>query len=392
MNTNTLVKFSNIHQARRGTMVALALLAFPAILFLFSSCAGRQTAAGESHPNGYLHYAQLLKIEPSDSFTICEVMDAWHSGRVKQRYILVPRSDRMPQKHPDGTIVRTPLCHAVVFSGVHASLLCDLGATERIGGLCDLIYIMRPELHKAVSRGTIANMGSSNQPDLEKIVSRHTDALLVSPFENATYGAIEKLNIPIVECVDYMEATPLGRAEWMRFFGLLFGCKAAADSLFSSVETNYTTLAATVQKTKSRPSLLIDRKQGSIWYVPGGQSYLGTMFKDAGARYCFADHKESGSVSLSFETVYQKAHDADLWLIKDGSATDLTYNQMVQDFAPYQEFRAFRQHHLWYCNTFKVPYFEEAPFHPDLLLKDYIKVVHPELLPNYTTRYFHPMK
>lgn len=392
MKNHTQQQHFHTKRAYHHAWDTLFALSFLFAHLLLTGCAGKQAETIQGAKDGGIQYAQLLKIEHADSFTVCDVMDAWNKGRTLHRYILIPRSAPMPTQCPKGTVVRTPLERAVAFTSVHGSLLCDLGAMKQLCGVCDYDYIMRPELRQAVTSGKLANMGMSTQPDLEKMIASHADALLVSPFQNASYGGIEKLNIPLIECADYMEATPLGRAEWMRFFGLLFGREATADSLFKIVEKNYTELTATVQKTTTRPTLLIDQKQGGAWYVPGGKSYLGSLYKDAGANYCFANNAESGSVSLSFETVFQKAHAADLWLIKSGGPTDLTYKQLQQDFAPNAQFKAFQEHHIWYCNSMKVPYFEEAPFHPDFLLKDLIKIFHPEILPDYQTRYFFPMK
>ena len=162
-------------------------------------------------------------------------------------YVLVDKEKSLPADLPEGTLVRTPLSKAVVYSSVHCGLLDQIGALESIGGVCDLKYIKLPEVQDGCRTGSIADVGNGMNPDMEKIIDLHPDAIMLSPFENSGgYGRVEKLDIPIIECADYMETSALGRAEWMRFYGLLFGEAQKADSLFAEVEKNYNELKALV--------------------------------------------------------------------------------------------------------------------------------------------------
>lgn len=352
--------------------------------------AGQGTGTARSDSIAFRH-ASLLHVERADSYAVADIRDAWHPGRLLHRYVLVPRSQPLPQHVPEGTLVRTPLRRAVAFTSVHAALLAELAGTGSICGVCDAEYITLPAVRQALDRGEITDMGSSVQPATERIIAARADALLVSPFENAGYGAIGRLGIPLIECADYMETSALGRAEWMRFFGLLFGCEQRADSLFNAVESRYAALSRRALETKSRPTLLCDRKEGAAWYMPGGRSTLGRLYADAGADYLFAESRESGSVPLSFETVYAKAREADVWLIKYGSRESLSYESLRRDFSPYAQFRAWQERRIFACNTFQVPYYEETPFHPDLLLADIVAILHPEALPGHRFRYYRPM-
>ena len=212
---------------------------------------------------------------------------------------------------------------------------------------------------------------------------------MLSPFENSGgYGRLGKLDIPIIECADYMETSSLGRAEWMRFYGLLFGKAAEADSLFARVEADYLRWAGKVADIEDKPTVFADLKSGATWYVPGGRSTVGRTFADAGADYVFSDLKNSGSSPLSFETVYEKAKDADIWLIKYNMPEDKTYRDLKNDYAPYVGFRAFRERRVYGCNTGRVPYYEETPFHPEWLLEDLIKIFHPDVAKTEGGRYF----
>ena len=197
-----------------------------------------------------------------------------------------------------------------------------------------------------------------------------------------------KLGVPLVECADYMETSPLGRAEWIRFYGRLFGRAAEADSVFAQVERSYRALASKVAGAGHRPKVLSDLKSGSAWYVPAGRSTTGRIYADAGGDYVFAGLEGSGSVPMSFETVYGKARDADIWLIKYNAPVDKTCDDLRRDYAPYAGFKAFQDRQIYGCNTAARPFYEETPFHPERLLADLVKMFHPELSGSRDMRYF----
>ncbi len=367
-------------------------IALAMTLFL-SACGGGSKAsstfdAGTEIP---LHHASYLTLSQTDDYTVARLRNPWDTTRVLHTYILIDRERKMPSHLPEGTVVRTPLQKSVVYSSVHCSLLKQLGALESIGGVCDLDYIRLADIHEGTRSGRIADIGSSLSPDIEKLIDLHPDAILLSPYENSGYGRVEKLNIPIIECADYMEVSPLGRAEWMRFYGLLFGRGAEADSLFNEVEKNYLELKALTEPLTHRPTVFCELKSSSAWYVPGGKSFIANFYADAGADYVFAEDTHSGSFPQSFETVFDKAQNADFWLIKYNQAIDKTYRELQQDYAPYAGFRAFQQRKVYACNTGNINYYEDTPFRPDGLLKDLIRIFHPEVVKDAEAVYFTPL-
>ena len=370
--------------------VTLLFLMLTQVLFL-SACSGKDKTvsvfiSGDTIP---LRYADNLTLVSYPDYTIATLRNPWDTLKTLHTYILVPASQPLPAHLPEGTIVRTPLRKSVIYSSVHCSLMDKLGAAGSIGGVCDLKYIKLPVIQDGYRNGTVTDCGDGMNPDMEKIIDLHPDAILLSPFENSGgYGRVEKLNIPIIECADYMETSALGRAEWMRFYGLLFGEAQKADSLFAEVEKNYNELKALVAPLSYAPSVISELKNGSAWYVPGGKSTSARIYADAGANYVFADDEHSGSVPLAFETVFDKGQNADFWLIKYNQAIDKTYKELEQDYAPYTGFRAFKERNIYGCNTGKVDFYENSPFHPDRLLKDLIKIFHPTLLEGYELKYF----
>lgn len=338
--------------------------------------------------NGTLAYARWLLMDDSTA----TVLNPWRQGQVLHTYRLPTATAESSSVHGDNT----PYRHAVSATSLHAFLAHRLGAMDRIAGVMDADYIVAPEL-KAALRDTM-DMGNSQSPNLERIKAAGCDLIFASPFENAGYGALETLGVPIVECADYMETSPLGRAEWMRFYGRLLGRAAQADSLFQAEEAAYQALC-TRDQSAAWPTVLLGKRDGQAWYVPGGSSYLGALLDDADAHYVFAEEASTGSIPLDFETVYSRAKDADLWLFTyaapptdDGSFAPMTYAALAAEDERYTHFRAFRKRHIWACNTLAVPYYDALPWSPAALLRDVVLIVHPERAPGEKPKFFHPVK
>ena len=371
-------------------MKKLYYLSIVTIVLLLSACGGGgKTSSAFEGKVLPLKYAENLTLIQSEGYTEARLRNPWDTTSILRTYILVDKDKEVPNHLPEGTLVRTPLSKALVYTATHCNLIHELGAVKSIGGICEIQYIKVPEIVEGCANGTIVNAGEGTNPDIEKIIDLHPDALLLSPYENSGgHGQVEKLKIPIIECADYMETSALGSAEWIRFYGLLFGREALADSIFAEVEKNYNDLKVLATAQQARPRLMCEVKSGSAWYVSGGRSTTGKLYADAGADYIFASYPNAGGVPLSFETVFDKAQDADVWLMKYNHPKDKTYQSLQEDYAPYANFKAFKDKNIYHCNTAYRPYYEDFPFHPDRVLKDLIKIFHPSLLPEHELKYF----
>ena len=359
------------------------------------SCGGRKTSASQAEGDTVrFKYATQLTVVKYDHYTVVSLKNPWKEGMILHQYILVPDTAdsslfTLHSSLPNGTIIRTPLKRAVMFTTVHCAMLMDFGKQDCISGVADLKYIKIPWIQQQVRDGKITDVGDGMSPVIEKIIDEHPDALFLSPFENSGgYGKVEELDIPIVECADYMESSPLARAEWLRFYGMLFGCEQHADSLFQVVDENYHKLKAQAAKAKTKPSVLVDKVTGSVWYVPGGKSTIGQMIQDANASYPWASDEHSGSVSLPFETVIEKAGEADVWLFRYSGQHDITYDELLGEHHGYDHFRAFTHRNAYGCDVERSLFYEESPFHPDRLLNDLIRILHPDLTDLAPLRYY----
>ena len=428
-------------------------------LLVLTACQGGKTTAGEAEEGDTLkmEYAKLLTIvkhgekaadkegasETSDEkasetigdnagyqYVEVNIANPWKAGTLLHRYILIPKGEegdktvtRLALQRTSGMgcttdTVRTPVERSAVFIAPHCQLMYELGCQQAIRGVCDLNYINIPDVRKraasagkassgnASAQNSIVDCGSSMAPDIERIIALKPEAILVSPFENSGgYGKLDKLRIPLIEAADYMESSPLGRAEWMKFYGMLFGkdknisttaagkaseatagkaseailpasCELRADSLFAQIEKEYLDLKAEAGKLPKGLSILTERKTGGVWYVPGGQSTIGILLKDANARYIFSDDKHSGSLPMSPEQILAKGKQVDVWAFKYFGGAPLSQVQLLQEYDGYKALAAFSRGNIYQVDTSTVPYFELTSFHPELLLREFIILAH----------------
>lgn len=378
---------------------------------LMAACQGGKTAAADAEAGDTLEmkYAKLLTIvkhgdgeESSDAaegidYQYAEVIIAnpWKAGTMLHRYILIPKGKEgdktvamLAKRRSTGArcttdTVRTPVESNLVFTAPHCQLLTELGCQNAITGVCDKDYINIPDIKSRAQADAkvahpIMDCGSSMQPDIERIIALHPEALLISPFENSGgYGKLDKLRIPVIETADYMETSPLGRAEWIKLYGLLLG-SSKADSLFSAIEKEYLQLKAEAAKLPLGLSILTERKTGNVWYVPGGKSTMGILLRDAHARYIFADDTHSGSLSMSPEQIIAKGNQVDVWAFKYFGGNALTKQDLLAEYQGYQALKAFQTGTVYETDTSCEPYFELTSFHPEILLREFIILSHPE--------------
>lgn len=424
------------------------LLCGATVALLMAACQGGKTAAADAEAGDTLEmkYAKLLTIvkhgdgedasgngEGADyQYAEAIVANPWKAGTLLHRYILIPKGEEgdktvamLAKRRSMGArcttdTVRTPVERSAVFIAPHCQLMYELGCQQAIRGVCDLNYINIPDVRKraasagkassgnASAQNSIVDCGSSMAPDIERIIALKPEAILVSPFENSGgYGKLDKLRIPLIEAADYMESSPLGRAEWMKFYGMLFGkdknisttaagkaseaavgkaseatllasCELRADSLFAQIEKEYLKLKAEAGKLPKGLSILTERKTGNVWYVPGGQSTIGILLKDANARYIFSDDKHSGSLPMSPEQILAKGSQVDVWAFKYFGGAPLSQVQLLQEYDGYKALAAFNRGNIYQVDTSTVPYFELTSFHPELLLREFIILAHGE--------------
>ncbi len=365
------------------------LIVLSSVAMILSSCGGKTSRVQEAGDTLSLKYATLLTIVRHEGYTTAEIQNPWKKGKVLHSYVLVPRDKDVPNGIQHGTVIRTPVERAAVFTTVHCALLNTLGHVDDIVGVADLKYIKIAAVQERVRQGLTADCGGGLNPVVEKIMDIKPDIIMLSPFENAGgYGKLEEINIPLIECAEYMETSPLGRAEWMKFYGLLYGEEQRADSLFGVVDSCYQHLKQVASAAGEGRSVLLDRMVGSVWYVPGGRSTIGQMVKDAGGHYAWSEDNHAGSLALPFETVLERAGDSEVWMFRYSSDHEQNYHELLSEQPGYSQLKAFQQRSAYGCNVEQSLFYEESPFRPDFLLSDFIQILHPQQNSSVPLRYY----
>lgn len=281
-----------------------------------------------------------------------------------------------------GVVLVAAVCLLAV-RGIPETVLSAGQQDEAAAGQCPLVAV-----DATPYRGLMQMLGvgdrcidfsSQMKPDVEKIVASGAEMFMVSAYDGVDLSKYRRMNLQLVECRDFMETTPLGRAAWMKKFGRLWDVGKRADSLYQVVETRYRELSARVYKTAARPAVFFDTMYGNMWYQPSKISTAGGMVADAGGRLPFDINLKGGSLAMSKEQVLSAAKDAEVWIIRYQGDRPMTLKQLADLSPVYSQFRAFREGNVWGVNTSKVAYFDEAPFRPDYLLEDMINILHPEL-------------
>ena len=341
------------------------------------SCTEKKAVQDSIHSE--THYASLLKMQSLDNgMTLCQIVNPWKADNALAQYLLLPETERsfdvgelekIESIYGKCVVVSTPLRRMALTSSCHGYLLSQLGALDNVAVYCDAEYVEYASTKEKIANSQIINGGSSLSPNIETILSQRCDAIWISPFENVTAGNIAALPLTIIHCADYMENSPLGRAEWMRFYGRLVGKGTEADSLFNVVEVRYNAIK---EKTQERDSITIfaELPYQATWYVPGGNSTMGIMYRDAGYRYVWADDDHSGSLALSAEIVLEKAQYADCWVIKYMAEKDYELEDLLSLNDIYRQFKASQTGNVFGCNTNHSDFYDVMPFRPDSLLHE----------------------
>jgi len=337
-------------------------------------------------------YAKGFSVTSYPDYKEVTLRDPWDTTKILQNYILVEKNKPLPSNLPKGTLIRTPLTSVVAYSTIHCSTFDAIDVLSALKGVCEPEYIDIPYVQKGLSEGSIVNLGQASHPDIEKIIEISPEAIWATPLEGKTYGSIDKTGIPVIQTTDYMENTPLGRAEWIRFYSLFFDNESYVDSIFDITVKNYQEIKEKTANVSKRPTVFLDKMYSGSWYISGGNTFISEMLHDAGARYVWEDDSRINAVPLSFEQVLDKAGDADFWLIKYYQSLDLTYRELEKEYKPYSYFGAFKNRNTYGCNTNNKKYYEDLPIHPDYILQDMAYIFHPELFPGYSPRYYSKLK
>jgi len=341
---------------------------------------------------GFIHYAEGFTVVYRDGVKEVEVKHPFQGATVPQKYLLVPRGVNVPDHDESTQVIRIPLTSIACTSTTHIPLLDYLGESDKLTGFTSMDYISSEKIRKRVDGGYVMELGMDKNINLEKLLVLKPDMLMgyMISSDMGQFKKIRELGVPVVINAEYLEKHPLGRAEWIKFMALFFNKEKQADSVFRVVEREYQSTKKLVHRASSQPSVLSGVLYGDAWFLPGGENYASRILKDAGCGYLWRDDPSTGYLQLSFEAVYEKAHNADLWI---GVGTYESLQEIKNADLRYTRFKPFAKKSVYTYNARKgakggSEFMELGYLRPDIILKDLVKIAHPALLPEHRL-YFH---
>lgn len=357
------------------------------IVSILVSCKTEQKKSVLKEKNNHIKYAKGFDIQYFDNYKKLIIKAPYPDAKKQFEYVIIPKVKTIPEELKNLKIIRTPIERFVVTSTTHIPMLELLEVENKLVGFPNTQYISSSKTRQLITNGTIKELGKEENINTEILLELNPEMLVGFSLNNNNkmFENIEKAGIPVLLNGDWLEETPLGRAEWLKFFSVLFNKEKVADSIFNVIEKDYNDAVLLAKEAKSKPTILSGVQFKDVWNLPGGESFVAEFLKDANTNYLWATSKGKGSLSLSFESVFEKAQNADLW-IAPGHYT--SYTQLKEANQHYTQFDAFTSKKIYSFNNKTgenggVLYYELAPIQPHIVLKDIIKIAHPELLPNY---------
>ena len=354
------------------------------------------TAVTDSSATNRVQYAKGFSIYKHNGFSIVKITNPWPNATKAYTYILKEKNGIVPDSLKQNPVIAIPLKKIIVTSTTHIPSLEMLGVENTLVGFPNLDYISSEKTRARIDARKIRELGSNQNLNTEVILDLQPDLIVGFGIDNnnPTLDNLQKNGLKIMLNGDWNEQTPLGKAEWIKFFGALYGLDSKANSLFSEIVKEYKAALELAKRTTAKPTVLAGAIYENQWYLPHGNSWGSLFIKDAGAQYLWSESKGTGSLSLPFETVLEKAKDADFWI---GPAQFTSLEEMMADNPHYSQFKAFQDKNVYSFSNKKgktggLIFYELAPNRPDLVLKDMLKIFHPELLPDYKLYFFERLK
>ncbi len=347
----------------------------------------------------HLKYATGFKATDYGDYVALEVLKPWPNAKKTYKYAIIrSKSNRnwaIEKSRFDG-VIHTDINKIVVTSTTHIPALELLGVTNRLVGFPGTDYISSEHVRERIDKGFVKDIGKNETINTEVLLELNPQVVIGFGIEgaNKTFETIKNAGIPVIYNGDWAESSALAKAEWLKFFGVLFNKEHIADSIFNTIEKDYIQAKAIALKAKNIPRVLSGAMYKDVWYLPNGNSPEAQFLKDANTNYLWQSTAGNGSLALSFESVLENAQDADLWLNPSYYAN---LEQLQKANPLYANFKAFNTKSIFsFVNvtgkTGGVLYYEMGTARPDIVLKDLIKICHPELLSDYTPYFFKRLK
>jgi len=362
------------------------------IILIFISCDNK---APNTVTNTLEQHAQGFEIKKLVNYTKLTIKSPYPNSENDLNYFLVDSKTDLSQFKSSDVLIQIPIQQIVVTSTTHIPMLELLDVQHTLVGFPNTKYVSSEKTRTLIDENKIQELGTDSSINTEILIDLQPNLVMAFAMSagNKSLSTIQKSGIPVLYNGDWLEKTPLGRAEWIRVFGALYDLDKKADSIFKNIEVHYKNAKKLANNSKNTPTILSGVMFKDVWNLPAGESFVAQFLEDANTDYLWSDTNGTGSLQLNFENVLDKGKEAEIW-IAPGHYT--TKEQLLNASSHYIEFEAFNKNSSYtFANkkgkTGGVIYYELAPTRPDLVLKDIIKIAHPELLYNYEFTFFEKM-
>ena len=361
-----------------------------AVIALFCACSGKNakkqgadTASDEALVEMSVKYATGFSVRDSADIRLVDVGKHDHIALVKTDDAVVPEGY---------TKVKVPIQRTICMTSLQLSNFTVLDAHDVVKGLTGTKNLFNKDILARVKDGRIVKIGMEGNFDTEMVLAANPDVIFISPSKRGGYEAIKETGVTLVPHLGYQELDPLGQAEWIKFIGMFIGKEKEANEVFAGIEQRYKDLKSKASTATTRPTVFSGEMHYGTWHAVGGKNYLAQIFRDAGADYVIQDEETAGE-NLEFEKMYALAANADYWRILNSFPGDFSYEALKSSEPRNELFKAYKERKVIYCNMKQQPYYEITPVQPDVLLKDFVAIFHPELVePDYQSTYYHLLK
>lgn len=367
---------------------------FPAFFIFFISCQSdikNEKDKAESSSLVQIQSAEYFKIEDFENYRKLTIYKK--NGNVADTYFLVDKENKIPKEITEKNIIRTPVTDVVCLSTTHIAFVDILDETDKIKAVSGSQYIFNQDLRKKINSAKIKDVGYENSLDFEVLLNLKPDVVTVYDINGTISPVINKLkkfNIPVIQINEYIESSPLGQAEWLKFFAEIFNKRASANDQFDKIYQTYSELKKMTDTIVYKPTVLVNMPWKGTWHMPGGKSNIAQLIEDAGGNFLWKESEEIHNIPLNIEDVYLLASHADIWL-NPGQANSL--KDIEQTDYRLSKFTAVKSGNIYNRNNRLNEfggndYMESGIVRPDLILKDLIRILHPDLLPDHKFYYY----
>ena len=368
----------------------------PFILVFVISCKNEAKLETSISSENTVRYAKGFSIQNYDGYSVVKVKNPWPKATQTYMYILEENKGSVPDSLKQNLIIAVPIETIVVTSTTHIPSLEMLDKVNTLMGFPHCDYISSEKVRERIDAGNVKELGNNQDLNTEVILDLQPNVIIGYGIDNKnpTLDNLQKSGLKVMLNGDWNEETALGKAEWIKFFGALYGKQKQAEELFVKMEEDYLKTIEIAKLAINTPTILAGDMFEDRWYLPKGSSWGSLLLKQANGNYLWKETIGTGSLSLSFETVFEKAKNADIWIT---SGQFSTLREMTNQNAHYAEFNAFATKNVYTFTRKKglkggILYYELAPNRPDLVLKDLVKILHPELLIGYEPFFFEKLK